>query len=174
MVYRGGGGGGGGGGHSNFHRCCGPLQKKYGVELNPATSVLITNIGWNNRCNLPGITLVSSQDLTHAYTEKVWNSHLSRPGVIARIDGECSVQLYSSENINATVNHTMKTVLLANLKREQREAIQQFLSRKDVFVSPADGYGKTYCYALLPLVFNFLREREHPCLCVASHSTDLS
>ena len=42
-----------------------------------------------------------------------------------------NAQLYSNVNINTAIDHAIKTVGLANLKREQREAIQQFLSGKD-------------------------------------------
>ena len=74
--------------------------------------------------------------------------------------------IYSNVNINAAIDHAMKTVGLASLKREQREAIQQFYSGKDVFVALPTGYGKSYCYALLPLAFDFLRETEHPSIAI--------
>ena len=51
--------------------------------------------------------------------------------------------LYSKGKINAAIDLAMKTVGLESLKREQREAIQEFLSGKDVFVSLPTGYGKT-------------------------------
>ena len=70
------------------------------------------------------------------------------------------------EKINAAINHAMKTVGLESLKREQREAIQEFLSGKDVFVSLPTGYGKTYCYSLLPLAFDYLRESQHPSIVI--------
>ena len=70
------------------------------------------------------------------------------------------------EKINAAIDHAMKTVGLESLKREQREAIQEFLSGKDVFVSLPTGYGKTYCYSLLPLAFDYLRESQHPSIVI--------
>ena len=74
--------------------------------------------------------------------------------------------LYSKGKINAAIDHAMKTVGLESLKREQREAIQEFLSRKDVFVSLPMGYRKTYCYSLLPLAFDYLRESQHPSIAI--------
>lgn len=73
---------------------------------------------------------------------------------------------YSNEDISAAIDKAMKTVGLENLKREQREAIQEFVNGKDVFVSLPTGYGKSYCYALLPLVFDVLRESEHPSIAI--------
>ena len=74
--------------------------------------------------------------------------------------------LYSKEKINAAIDHAMKTVDLESLKREQREAIREFLSGKDVFVSLPTGYGKTICYSLLPLAFDYLRESQHPSIAI--------
>jgi len=73
---------------------------------------------------------------------------------------------YSNEDINTAINNAMKMVGLENLKREQQEAIQEFANGKDVFVSLPTGYRKSYCYALLPLVFDVLRESEHPSIAI--------
>ena len=70
------------------------------------------------------------------------------------------------EKINAVIDHAMNTVGLESLKREQREAIQEFLNGKDVSVSLLTGYGKTYCYSLLPLAFDYLRESQHPSIVI--------
>jgi ATP-dependent DNA helicase RecQ len=43
------------------------------------------------------------------------------------------------------------------LKDEQKKALHSFVSGKDVFVSLPTGYGKSLCYALLPIVFNKIR-----------------
>lgn len=51
----------------------------------------------------------------------------------------------------------MKEASLEKLKTEQVQVISEFVSGKDVFVSLPTGYGKSLCYALLPLVFDFLR-----------------
>ena len=47
--------------------------------------------------------------------------------------------------------------LSIDLKEKQLEAILEFLSRKDVFVSLPTGYGKSLIYEILPLVFDILK-----------------
>jgi len=42
----------------------------------------------------------------------------------------------------------------SSLKTEQTQAILKFLQGKDVFVVLPTGYGKSLCYACLPLVFD--------------------
>ena len=44
--------------------------------------------------------------------------------------------------------------LQIKLKEKQIDAIKAFLSGNDVFVSLPTGYGKSFIYALLPLVFD--------------------
>ena len=44
-----------------------------------------------------------------------------------------------------------------NLKEEQKKVVNAFKG-KDVFVSLPTGYGKSLCYAILPLVFDKRRE----------------
>jgi len=73
---------------------------------------------------------------------------------------------YSNEDINTVINNAMKMVGLENLKSEQQEAIQDFVNGKDVFFSLLTGYRKSYCYALLPLVFDALRESKHPSIAI--------
>jgi len=43
------------------------------------------------------------------------------------------------------------------LKTKQSEAIEAFVSGKDVFVSLPTGYGKSIIYAILPTLFNKLK-----------------
>ena len=61
------------------------------------------------------------------------------------------------QSIEAAIDHATKVVGIAALKPLQREAIRAFVLGKDVFVSLPTGYGKSLCYALLPLVFDRLR-----------------
>ena len=46
------------------------------------------------------------------------------------------------------------------LKNEQVEAIELFVSGKDVFVILSTGFGKSMCYACLPLVFVALQLKQ--------------
>ena len=47
------------------------------------------------------------------------------------------------------------TVGIASLKAKQREAITRFVGGEDVFICLPTGFGKSLCYALLPLVFDY-------------------
>ena len=44
----------------------------------------------------------------------------------------------------------------AKLKREQEDVVTAFLSGRDVFSILPTGFGKTLCYACLPLIFDEL------------------
>ena len=68
--------------------------------------------------------------------------------------------IYSNVNINAAIDHAMKTVGLASLRGNRERRSNSFFSGKDVFVALPTGYGKSYCYWLLPLAFDFLREKQ--------------
>ena len=76
---------------------------------------------------------------------------------------------YSREQIDAAIDAAMQVFCLKSLKYQQREAIREFVSGRDVFVSLPTGFGKSYCYALLPTVFDNLRPHEEPSimLCVS-------
>ena len=41
-----------------------------------------------------------------------------------------------------------------DLKTKQKETIVEFVSGKDVFVVLPTGYGKSVCYATIPLIFD--------------------
>ena len=49
------------------------------------------------------------------------------------------------------------TLGVAELRDKQREAIESFVSGKDVFVALPTGYGKSLCYQILPVLFDALR-----------------
>ena len=52
----------------------------------------------------------------------------------------------------------------AELKPCQEKAVKSFVSGNDLFLSLPTGYGKLFCYASLPLVFNILKEKQSPIL----------
>ena len=62
----------------------------------------------------------------------------------------------------------MKMAGLKKVKKEQRRVIHDFVSARDVFVSLPTGYGKSFCYALLPAVFDHLRSSIDCDLCFAT------
>ena len=68
---------------------------------------------------------------------------------------------FSEESISAAITDSMSLVGVEELKKEQSQAIRSFVSGRDVFVALPTGYGKSFCYALLPLVFDRLRAATH-------------
>ena len=54
----------------------------------------------------------------------------------------------------------MRGVGLEEIKREQRRVIETFVSGKDVFISLPTSYGKSFCYGILPAVYNDLRSSD--------------
>ena len=67
----------------------------------------------------------------------------------------------------------MKMAGLKKVKKEQRRVIHSFVSGRDVFVSLPTGYGKSFCYALLPAVFDHLRSSIDCDLCFAADCSSL-
>ena len=49
---------------------------------------------------------------------------------------------------------------------KQREAITEFVQGHDVFVCLPTGFGKSLCFALLPLVFDRLRQKDNSSILV--------
>ena len=47
-----------------------------------------------------------------------------------------------------------------SVRREQIDAVRAIASGNDVFVALPTGYGKSLCYAMLPLVFDKLHGRS--------------
>ena len=73
---------------------------------------------------------------------------------IVRLD---TMMEFSSEDIERAIDTAMRKAEVKELKKEQRGTIHEFVSGRDVFVSLPTGYGKSFCYALLPAVFDELR-----------------
>lgn len=65
-----------------------------------------------------------------------------------------------ASSIEAAIDYAVGLVGIEALKPLQREAIRAFVQGRDVFVSLPTGFGKSLCYALLPLVFDCLRRKE--------------
>ena len=51
--------------------------------------------------------------------------------------------------------------VLDSVKEKQHEAVKTFVSGKDTFVSLPTGYGKSLCYCLLHLVYDYLRRKKN-------------
>ena len=62
---------------------------------------------------------------------------------------------------------------MPSLKTKQTEAIVSFVEGRDVFVCLPTGYGKSLCFALLPLVFNHLRGQDGSIVICVSPLTSL-
>ena len=80
---------------------------------------------------------------------------------------------FSEESISAAITDSVSLVGVEELKKEQSQAIRSFVSGRDVFVTVPTGYGKSFCYALLPLVFDRLRAATHKSIvvCVTINGT---
>ena len=79
---------------------------------------------------------------------------------------ESDMAKYSKEQIDAAIDAAMEVFGLESLKHQQREAIREFASGRDVFVALPTGFGKSYCFALLPTVFDHLRAGKDPSIVV--------
>ena len=79
---------------------------------------------------------------------------------------ESDMAKYSKEQIDAAIDAAMEVFGLESLKHQQREAIREFASGRDVFVALPTGFGKSYCFALLPTVFDRLRAGKDPSIVV--------
>ena len=64
---------------------------------------------------------------------------------------------HTKEALEAAIASSCATMGVAKLKDKQREAIISFVEGNDVLVILPTGYGKSLCFALLPLVFDCLR-----------------
>ena len=55
---------------------------------------------------------------------------------------------------------------------DQLAAIQAFVEGNDVFVALPTGFGKSYCFGPLPLVFDHMRDTEGSIALIATDSVD--
>ena len=75
--------------------------------------------------------------------------------------------------MDAAIHFAAHKVGLGALKPKQVEVIKAFASGSDVFVSLPTGYGKSFCYVLLPLVFDQLLGRSGSIVLCISPLTSL-
>ena len=73
------------------------------------------------------------------------------------------------QTLDKAISAACSTIGLASQKAKQREAISMFVGGQDVFISLPTGYGKSLCYALLPLVFDYVHgiDRSSIVVCVS-------
>ena len=69
----------------------------------------------------------------------------------------CSADHASTKETKEIVARAAASLGYLSLKSEQERAILAFVSGRDVFVSLPTGYGKSLCFALLPRVFDMMR-----------------
>ena len=66
------------------------------------------------------------------------------------------------ENLGNVINKSVLRLGYDKLKREQENVVTAFVSGRDVFSILPTGFGKTLCYACLPLIFDDLRPVSSP------------
>ena len=62
--------------------------------------------------------------------------------------------------IGDTIESARRRLAIEALKKEPEEVVRAFLSGNDVFVSLPTGHRKSLCFAMLPLVYDWLRQCE--------------
>lgn len=73
-------------------------------------------------------------------------------------------------SIDEVITKAAGSLGYSDLKQEQKLALKAFVGERDVFVALPTGYGKSLCYALLPLIFDMRRglvERTSICMVVS-------
>ena len=60
-------------------------------------------------------------------------------------------------DLQQALDEVLRETGFTQLRPKQREAIEAFVSGKDVFVSLPTGYGKSVIYGILPSLFDKLK-----------------
>ena len=58
------------------------------------------------------------------------------------------------------IAHALSKLDYTELRTNQEKVVKEFLNGNDVFVNLPTGSGKSLCYCLLPLAFDFLRRKK--------------
>ena len=80
---------------------------------------------------------------------------------------------FTSEQISKAIATACEAIGVAQLKAKQEDAIRGFIRGHDVFVCLPTGYGKSLCFALLPLVYDVLYRRKGSIVVCVSPLTSL-
>lgn len=79
----------------------------------------------------------------------------------------------SVERLDVALQSSCRALGVESLKEHQREAIEYFVKGDDVLVCLPTGYGKSLCFAILPLVFDHLRGHKGSIVICVSPLTSL-
>ena len=69
-------------------------------------------------------------------------------------------------SIETAVSEAAPKLGYDSLKPEQFSAIVEFVKGRDVFVILPTGFGKSLCYASLPLVYDIVQKPEEPSIVI--------
>ena len=84
-----------------------------------------------------------------------------------------AIMTAADERLEVALQSCCRDIGVESLKEHQREAIVSFVDGNDVLVCLPTGYGKSLCFAVLPLVFDYLRERRGSIVICVSPLTSL-
>ena len=79
----------------------------------------------------------------------------------------------SVERLDVALQSSCRALGVESLKEHQREVIEYFVKGDDVLVCLPTGYGKSLCFAILPLVFDHLRGHKGSIVICVSPLTSL-
>ena len=72
------------------------------------------------------------------------------------------VSRFAVEEVSTAISRAAKELGFRQLKDKQYQTVSEFACGKDVFLTLPTGGGKSLCYALLPAVYDVLRQRASP------------